>query len=186
MTKYLMAALAVAVASTVLALSFPPEAQLQEPTTADIDSRLSPVIERDGAVKALISLRDLDELVAVPISEWTKELLLGIDWDLRAQHAREVQASVRSVLGLEDAREVTGFQTIPALGATITASGLEKLRNHPDVVAIGAVDATNLLSQPIIWHVLKFVQKTKYPLQKRGVFGGGNVTKIRNPAHIPQ
>ncbi len=138
MTKYLMAALFVAVASTVLALGFPAEAQLQETTTTVIDSRLAPEIERDGEVKVLISLRDLDDLMAVPISEWTKELLLGIDWDLRAQHAREVQANVRSVLGPEDATRAVEFKTIPALGATITASGLEKLRNHPDVVAIGA------------------------------------------------
>ncbi len=75
--------------------------------------------------------------MAVPIAEWTEELVLGIDWDVRAQHAQEVQANVRSALGPEDATDVTGFKTMPALGANITASGLEKLRNHPDVVAIG-------------------------------------------------
>ena len=140
MTKYLMAALMVAVASTVLALSFPAEAQLQETTTADIDSRLAPVIERDGEAKVLISLRDIEELMAVPVAEWTRELVLGIDFDLRARHAQAVQASVRSVLGPEDAREMGGFQTMPGLGAIITASGLEKLRDHPDVVAIGAAE----------------------------------------------
>ena len=138
MTKYLMAALFVAVASAVLALSFPAEAQLQETTTTIVDSRLAPEIERDGQIKVLISLRDLDELMAVPIAEWTEEMVLGIDWDLRARHAQEVQANVRSALGPEDATEVNGFETMPALGANITASGLEKLRNHPDVVAIGA------------------------------------------------
>ncbi len=144
MTKYLMAALVVAVASAVLALSFPAEAQLQETTTTIIDTRLAPVIERDGEIKVLISLRDLDELMAVPIAEWTRELVLGIDFDLRARHAQEVQASVRSVLGKEDATELTGFKTMPGLSATITASGLEKLRNHPDVMAIGAAELGSL------------------------------------------
>ncbi len=104
----------------------------------NVDPRVEEALEVDESVKVLISLRDLDELAAVPIDEWTKELLLGIDWDLRARHAQEVQANVRSVLGPEDATRVVGFQTIPALGATITASGLEKLRNHPDVVAIAS------------------------------------------------
>ena len=102
-----------------------------------VDPRVEEALEVDESIKVLISLRDLDELMAVPIAEWTEELVLGIDWDLRAQHAQEVQANVRSVLGPEDATRVIGFQTMPALGATITASGLEILRNHPDVVAIG-------------------------------------------------
>ena len=103
-----------------------------------VDPRVEEALEVDESIRVLISLRDLDELMAVPIAEWTEELVLGIDWDLRAQHAQEVQANVRSVLGPEDATRVIGFQTMPALGATITASGLEILRNHPDVVAIGA------------------------------------------------
>ncbi len=138
MTKYLMAALAVAVAAAVLALSFPAEAQLQETSTTVIDSRIAPEIEREGEIKVLISLRDIDEIMAVPMSEWDEEMFSSIDWDLRAQHAQEVQAVVRAVLGPEDASEVTGFKTMPGLGATITALGLEKLRNHPDVTGIGA------------------------------------------------
>ena len=144
MTKYLMAALVVAVASTVLALSFPAEAQLQETATAAIDPRIALEIERDGKVKVLISLRDLDELVAVPVAEWTRELALGIDFDLRARHAQEVQNNVWSVLGSEDATQISGFKTMPGLAATITAPGLEKLRNHPDVVSIGAAELGSL------------------------------------------
>ncbi len=93
-------------------------------------------LQQDESVLVLISLRDIDELMAVPNAEWTREFLLGIDFDLRAQHAQEVQASVRSALGPEDATDVNGFKTVPALGARITASGLEKLRNHPDVVHV--------------------------------------------------
>ena len=144
MTKYLMAALVVAVASTVLALSFPAEAQLQETATAAIDPRIALEIERDGKVKVLISLRDLDELVAVPVAEWTRELALGIDFALRARHAQEVQNNVWSVLGSEDATQISGFKTMPGLAATITAPGLEKLRNHPDVVSIGAAELGSL------------------------------------------
>lgn len=140
MTKYLMGALAVAVAVVVLALSFPAGAQLQETSTVAIDSRIAPEIERDGEIKVLISLRDIDELRAVPHAEWTRELVRGIDFDRRAQHAQEVQAIVRAALGPEDATEVTGFKTMPGLGATITASGLEILRIHPDVTGIGAAE----------------------------------------------
>ena len=104
----------------------------------NVDPRVEEALEVDESIRVLISLRDLDELMAVPIAEWTEDLLLGIDWDLRAQHAQEVQANVRSALGPEDATRVVGFETMPALGARITASGLEILRNHPDVVAIGA------------------------------------------------
>lgn len=112
-----------------------------------VDPRVEEALEKDESIKVLISLRDLDELEAVPMAEWTEELLSGIDWDLRAQHAQEVQAIVRSVLGPEDATEVTGFLTIPALGATITASGLEKLRNHPDVTGIGAAALGSLAEE---------------------------------------
>ncbi len=101
-----------------------------------VDPRVVEALEEDESIRVLISLRDIDELEAVPIAEWTKELLLGVDWDLRAQHAQEVQANVRSVLGPEDATRIVGFKISPALGATITASGLEKLRNHPYVRAI--------------------------------------------------
>ena len=138
MTKYLMAGLALAVAALVLALSFPAEAQLQETTTTAIDPRIAAEIERDGEIEVLISLRDLDDIEAVPMAEWTKEMFSKIDWDLRAQHAQEVQAVVRAALGPDDATAVTGFKTMPGLGATITAAGLEKLRNHPDVTGVSA------------------------------------------------
>ena len=144
MTKYLMAALAVAVTAAVLALSFPAEAQLQETTTAGIDSRLAPEIERDGQVEVLISLRDLDEIEAVPMAEWTEEMVSKIDWDLRARHAQEVQAIVRAALGADDATNVIGFKTMPGLVATITAAGLEKLRNHPDVTGVSAAEGPSL------------------------------------------
>ena len=137
MTKYLMAVVVVAVAMAVLALSFPAEAQLQETTTTVIDSRLAPVIERDGKIKVLISLRDIDVIEAAN-GDFTKEMFSNVDWDLRARHAQEVQASVRAILGPEDATELSGFKTMPGLAATITASGLEKLRRHPDVIGIGA------------------------------------------------
>ena len=124
MTKYLMAALLVAVASTVLALGFPAEAQLQETTTANIDSRLAPEIERDGQIKVLISLRALDELMAVPIAEWTEQMVLGIDWDLRARQTQEVQANVRSALGPKGDTELNGVKTMPGIGANIPVEDL--------------------------------------------------------------
>ena len=154
MTKYLMAALAVVAAIAVLVLSFPVEAQLQETTTVAIDSRIAPEIERDGEIKVLISLRDIDEIASVPMSEWDEEMFLAIDWDLRARHAQEIQAVVRAALGPEDATEITGFRTMPGLGATINASGLEKLRNHPDVTSIGAAELGSFSldeSRSLIW-----------------------------------
>ena len=154
MTKYLIAALALAVAAAVLALSFPAGAQLQETSTAGVDPWLAAEIERDGQVKVLISLRDTDYIASVPMAEWTKEKFEAIDWDLRARHAQEVQAIVRAALGPEDGTEVIGFKTMPALGATITASGLEILRDHPDVTSIGAAELGSFSldqSRPLIF-----------------------------------
>ncbi len=103
----------------------------------DVDPRVEEALEVDESIEVLISLRDLDEIDTVPMSEWDEEMFLAIDWDLRAKHAQEVQAVVRAALGPEDATNVIGFKTSPALGATITASGLKILRNHPDVTGIG-------------------------------------------------
>ena len=109
-----------------------------------VDPRVEEALTENESVKVLISLRDLDELEAVPMAEWTEELLSGIDWDLRAQHAQEVQAIVRAALGPEDATQIVGFETLPGLAATITASGLEILRNHPYVAAVGAAELGSL------------------------------------------
>ncbi|MCH7653172.1 MAG: S8 family serine peptidase, partial [Chloroflexi bacterium] len=90
-----------------------------------------------------------------PLSSLARSLALG---EARRQDlsaiVEEVQANVRSVLGPEDATRVVGFQTTPALGATITASGLEKLRNHPDVTSIGAAELGSFSldeSRSLIW-----------------------------------
>ena len=103
----------------------------------NVGSGVEEALEAGDSVKVLISLRDVDELMAVPIAEWDRELLLGIDMDERARHAQEVQDNVRSALGPEDATGIVELEGMPALGATITASGLEILRHHPDVVGIG-------------------------------------------------
>ena len=124
MTKYLMAALVVAVASTVLALSFPAEAQLQE-SAVILDPALTPELERNGEARVLISLRNPD----LPLEEWTVEL--------RDQNAAERQARVLDALTSEDFTLIRQFEGAAALGGYITESGVEKLARHPDVVDIG-------------------------------------------------
>ena len=119
--------------------SLSPEAEQVEESSSHVavDPRVEEALKMDESISVLISLRDIDEIASVPMSEWDEEMFLAIDWDLRAKHAQEVQAVVRAALGPEDATNVIGFKTSPALGATITASGLKILRNHPDVTGIG-------------------------------------------------
>ena len=57
------------------------------------------------------------------------------DWDVFEQLSAEVRARILADLGPEDFVLLGEFRG-PAFGGDISASGLEKLRNHPDAVAI--------------------------------------------------
>ncbi len=96
-------------------------------TTAIIDPALLEALEEVDEVRVLVSLRTLD----TPVSEW--------DLDDLAEHERlsaVVRANVISILDEDDMRDIRE-SSAAAIGGYITKSGVEKLRTHPDVVAIG-------------------------------------------------
>ena len=103
---------------------FTEDAQLQEPT-AIIGQEVLDILQTEGEVDVLISLKGPD----IPFTEWTTEL--------RRQNAAERAASVLSVLTPSDFTLLHQFEISAALSGRLTESGLEKLANHPDVVAVG-------------------------------------------------
>ena len=101
-----------------------------------IDPNVYELLEQDGEVKVLVSLRNLPG----PVSEW--------DLAERDVHTAQMRANVLSVLTEDDIREPWESKG-SAIGGYITASGLEKLRTHPDVIAVGAVGLGSFGDLPV-------------------------------------
>ncbi len=97
--------------------------QAQE-STAFVGAEVWEALEEQTEVEVYISLTKLD----TPLDEQTTEV--------RRAHAAAVQARVLRSLTAADISSVRKLRFTPAISATITASGLEKLAAHPDVEAV--------------------------------------------------
>ena len=98
-----------------------------EPSDSDsdiVDPAVWEALEEAPTVEVFIALRQLES----PLDEQTTEV--------RRAHAAAVQARVLRSLTAADISSVRKLRLAPAIAATITASGLEKLAAHPDVEAV--------------------------------------------------
>ena len=93
-------------------------------TTAFVDPAVWEALDEQQQVEVYVSLRKVD----LPREEQNSEL--------RREHASNVQARVLRSLTAADISSVHKLRFTPAISATITASGLEKLAAHPDVEAV--------------------------------------------------
>lgn len=90
-----------------------------------VDPRVEEALKTDESIKVLISLGR----PAGPVSEWT-------DLERRENAARRQDAVLASLTD-DDFRLTQAFEDVAAISGYITTTGLEILRNHPDVTGIG-------------------------------------------------
>lgn len=111
-------------ASVAISLSVGGAESEAQRSTAVVDPAVWEALEEQAEIEVYISLTKLD----TPLDEQTTEV--------RRAHAAAVQARVLRSLTAADISSVRNLRLAPAISATITASGLEKLAAHPDVEAV--------------------------------------------------
>lgn len=133
-----MALLLVAAALALLLNGrFGGETRLQQPTASVVDPAVLEALQRDGFADVYISLKDSTDPA-------TNQSVPSMQ-----QYTANIQDDVLSILTPSDFTLTYRFPLTPALTGRLTASGLKKLADDPDV---------ELIQIPPLGHLLTYLQ----------------------------